>query len=229
MLQHELLPGYTVNVVEDTFKYRPQFGKERRLMGLLREVLARLESPLLVDVGASAGAFSLLAATLPGLWGYAFEPLPETAHVLARNVAVNNLCGRVLVYPVAVAEKVDVRTLHVPDAADQVTLATLGEPRRFEGGRAVVVPTLPLDLLYFDRPPSVIKLDVEGAELWALQGAEALLKRYQPALLVEVENCNTAQLGYPAEKITEYLTELGYQSQVFKYNAYFWQREEHRP
>ena len=68
----------------------------------------------------------------------------------------------------------------------------------------VVVPTLTLDTLleHFDAP-SVVKIDVEGAEHLVLQGAAGLLRDVRPALIVEV--------GSEArEAATRVLREAGY-------------------
>jgi hypothetical protein len=56
-----------------------------------------------------------------------------------------------------------------------------------------------------------IKLDVEGAELSVLQGAEKLLgHRQRPVILAEVQDIRTQPWGYRAREIISFLTERGY-------------------
>ena len=57
-----------------------------------------------------------------------------------------------------------------------------------------------------------IKLDVEGAELDVLRGAEALLSRPpRPVILAEVQDIRTAPWGYRAKEIIEYLLQRRFQ------------------
>ena len=56
-----------------------------------------------------------------------------------------------------------------------------------------------------------IKLDVEGAELAALQGASGLLRGpSRPAILVEVQDIRTQPWGYPSRAIVEFLAKQDY-------------------
>ena len=60
------------------------------------------------------------------------------------------------------------------------------------GAREVVlVPTLPLDtLLDALPPPTFVKIDVEGAELAVLRGAERLLREVRPSVYIEVDEAS---------------------------------------
>jgi FkbM family methyltransferase len=65
--------------------------------------------------------------------------------------------------------------------------------------RQLSVSVIPLDSL--ERRPALIKLDVEGFEHLALFGLEKTLKRYSPALLIEINN---------TERWIPFLHSLGY-------------------
>ncbi|BCX19561.1 MAG: hypothetical protein KatS3mg117_3243 [Geminicoccaceae bacterium] len=68
----------------------------------------------------------------------------------------------------------------------------------------LLVPTATLDqLLEAAFPPDLVKIDVEGAELLVLDGAERLLREVRPTLLVEVAAEN-------AEAATERFRRAGY-------------------
>jgi hypothetical protein len=56
--------------------------------------------------------------------------------------------------------------------------------------------------------PSVIKIDVEGAEKLVLEGSLNLLLEYKPILLIEVHNIT---MMFYVQKI---LCELGYNSEI---------------
>ena len=62
------------------------------------------------------------------------------------------------------------------------------------------------------RPPDFIKLDVEGAELAALQGAAAILADFRPLLLVEMEEKNLQAAGASRAAIQTFLRDYGYRA-----------------
>ena len=57
---------------------------------------------------------------------------------------------------------------------------------------------------------SFVKCDVEGAELPALRGMQARLKRCRPLLLLEVFSKWTAGFGYHPVELFDFLRALGY-------------------
>jgi FkbM family methyltransferase len=57
----------------------------------------------------------------------------------------------------------------------------------------------------------LIKVDVEGAELPLLRGAEATLRRYHPWIIAEVQQETSEAAGYRQEDILAFLEGLGYQ------------------
>jgi hypothetical protein len=77
-------------------------------------------------------------------------------------------------------------TLHIPDASSALATIEPGNPALQAPGRQTVVRRERLDALGLG-PVGFIKMDVEGHEAAALAGAEALLRRDHPALLVEME------------------------------------------
>lgn len=55
----------------------------------------------------------------------------------------------------------------------------------------------------------MIKVDVEGAELYVLQGAARLLQAYSPELFIEFSP-NTLDFGYHVSEISAFLNSVGY-------------------
>lgn len=73
---------------------------------------------------------------------------------------------------------------------------------------AIVVPVCTIDGFGYDDV-NAIALDIEGYELFALQGAAATLARCHPLLVVEVNGCSH-KYGYEAEALVAYLATYGY-------------------
>ena len=137
-----------------------------------------------LDVGANIGAYTLLFATWAGPSGrvVAFEPSPHSAEGLREHLRLNGVADRVEIVQAAVsnAEGTAWFDCSGPSGAN----ALISEAR---GGGAITVNTTTLDAYCESRGlrPSVIKVDVEGAELDVLRGGRRTLA--QPGLDIFVE------------------------------------------
>ena len=133
------------------------------------------------DIGANVGYFSLLACKLVGDYGevHCFEPLPENAAILRANLAANGF-SNFTVHECALSDDSGNATLVVADLPGQAALA-----RERAGGRALTVATVRLDDLELPLP-TLVKIDVEGAEDRVLTGMRQTLARARPAIVVEI-------------------------------------------
>ena len=167
----------------------------------------RFLNPVICDIGSGVGLYTLLAK-FHACQMYAFEPNPLARSILERNIALNKL-RNVRIFDFALFHEANQKKLKIPKECVESGLATLGSPRRFSGGTEVEVETKRLDacgLGWVD----LIKVDTEGAELYVLQGAKALLQKCHPSILMENNKYNTAQFGYRPDKIIDFLKTLGY-------------------
>ena len=138
----------------------------------VQRVLADRLSPgdTFFDVGANAGFFSVLAARKVGAAGLcvAVEPDPAFADISAGQAALNGF------------DNVTVVRRLVTAAPEQVWPWRIGD---------VATPTTTIDQLTREfRPPTLIKIDVEGLELEVLRGAEATLREHRPSLVIEAHS-----------------------------------------
>jgi FkbM family methyltransferase len=130
------------------------------------------------DVGANVGFYSLLASVLtdPGRV-YAFEPLPTNLDYFRRHLDLNRI-RTVEVFEIAFADKIGTASFEIEGTRAMGRL-------RPSGGAKVLTSTL--DALLSDQkiaPPDFIKMDIEGAELFALLGANECFARHRPKLLL---------------------------------------------
>lgn len=145
---------------------------ERTLVEWLKRTLQ--PDDIFWDVGANIGAITLIAATRCRRV-VAFEPDPRSLKLLRENLAFNQL-GNVEIVPCALGDGRESIILH--QAAPLNTGMTSILPGRFEAVGQVPVPMQRADEFLAEHPaltPTVLKLDVEGAEHLVLQGASALL------------------------------------------------------
>ena len=161
-----------------------------------------------VDVGGHVGGFAIpVAKAHPDVTIHVFEPVPLTRSWLEANLARNGLSDRATIWPNAVgAESSRGRMTGVDGASNH--LAETGNA----GPEAVDVEIKTLDELLLDQVErvDVIKCDVEGAEFPAMRGAEGILRRDHPDLVLEIDRRFTPRFGYEAQELFEYLTGLGY-------------------
>ena len=151
------------------------WGYERYEPGVARLLtsLAR-ERRVVVEAGANIGYYTLLMATTQPAGGvvHAFEPRPEVFARLAENVALNALSS-VRLNDAAVSDTAGGATLYLPDSGNR-EMASLD--RTFAPAtQSVDVRTVRLDDLLRVESADVdlLKLDVEGSEVRALEGLGA--------------------------------------------------------
>ena len=141
-----------------------------------------------VDVGANIGYYTLMAARLVGRAGvvHAFEPHAPMRHKLEENVRRNGF-ENVVLHPEALARETGEVTFYATawDANQGISSILPG------AGRTAVrkVPSLTLDDFLAGLGPSpvdLIKMDIEGAEIFAIQGGRHALSRADaPPLIFE--------------------------------------------
>jgi len=56
----------------------------------------------------------------------------------------------------------------------------------------------------------IVKMDIEGSELMALEGAAEVLARWHPTIFMELSRLTCGNLGYRPERLLEFLAGYGY-------------------
>jgi FkbM family methyltransferase len=152
------------------------------------------------DVGANIGYISLLLARAVGPDGqvHVFEALPDNLERLQQHVQVNGLDKQVLVNPLAVsAVSGPVDFLIGPSGAMGKVSGSAGRETHLQG--AIQVAGIALDdYVYRDGnpPPQVVKMDIEGGEVLALEGMRRLLSEYRPLMFLELHGPEAAQVAW---------------------------------
>jgi FkbM family methyltransferase len=171
---------------------------------------------VLADVGAHIGIHALAAAArmrrLGGGTVLAFEPARDSAGKLRAAAAQNRL--DVIVVEVALGAGPGTAELLADPAYD---VADAGVRSLHGAGPGVQQVTV----VAFDtwtvkagvERLDLVKLDVEGSELAALQGMAGSLRRLRPrALVVEVKQQVLDRAGVAGDEVRELLGRLGYES-----------------
>jgi FkbM family methyltransferase len=185
----------------------------RRVERELTDVVERFVhvGDVVLDIGASWGLYTARFARLVGSSGrvHAFEPHPANGPLLRR---LARRYSSITVHELAVSEQPGTAELHVPlfKRRAVTALSTLSPTASSRSGAEERLPVrvASLDeLLPPDVPISFVKCDVEGHELSVLRGGESILRRFRPALLLEVEQRHHET---SIDGIFEYVEGLGY-------------------
>lgn len=146
------------------------------------------------DIGANIGFYSLIASRLVGDGQViAFEPLPENVASIHRNLSLNSM-SNVRVVETALSDHSGAGELSVSGARTHAKLDTSGETDFKEdmGSKTIHVELSTVDLQLCQCPaPSLVKIDVEGAEAAVLRGAVRLLHDVRPTIICELHGTNT--------------------------------------
>jgi FkbM family methyltransferase len=165
-------------------------------------------------LGAHIGYYALLAARRVGPRGrvYAFEPAPESFRLLVKNVEANGYRNVVSV-PKAVSNVTGRATLYL-------NASNTGDHRIYRGGEPRA--SLDVDAVRLDDwvrgaavAADLVQMDLQGAEMLALEGMEELLAR-SPAVTIftELWPDGLRLAGRSAEGYLARLTALGFRMSV---------------
>lgn len=133
-----------------------------------------------LDVGANIGYFSVLLAKLVGSSGdvIAIEPMDEPFAMLVYHRSLNNLYNLHTLKAVASDRTYAPALFEIPYSCPRE-----GAP----GNRGSFAPSLPLDKIAEGRHRvDFIKIDTDGHEPEVLRGAQRLIERDHPLLMVEI-------------------------------------------
>lgn len=181
---------------------------------------------LVIDVGANIGFFSLKFADWVGDEGLiiAIEPDRENFTTLVKKAQSTGLESRIRFLNVAASDKAgsvpfERNELHPGD--HRIAPGTNDGPN---------VPAVTLDELLAEtkgRSLSLVKIDVQGAEMLVLAGAEQMLRNRCPALFVEVDDGALRHFGKSADAFVSSIESAGYRTyELTKGQPRLWPREQ---
>jgi FkbM family methyltransferase len=183
-----------------------------------RVFLALISSGNVVcDIGANTGHYTLIFSNVVGSGGevHAFEPVPSTFARLRSEVEASAWHRNIRLNSVAMSDSIGNALMHMPgDDHGQASLARHDQGSWREGA---VVSTFECKQSTLDeyarnltRRIDFIKIDVEGAELMVLKGANSTLRKDLPTIFFEVSVDWCKGFGYTPEDVVNYLRSCGY-------------------
>jgi FkbM family methyltransferase len=165
---------------------------------------------LVIDVGANVGFFSLRFAKWVGDRGkvIAIEPEDRNYAGLVEAIARQGVAGRVdTLKAVAAATR--------GETFLEINPAHPADHRISRDGTGLPVSAVTLDQLSQDHPAlrlALVKIDVQGAEMMVLKGADRILQDPKPALFVELSEEGLGRFGSSVAEILKHMTGSGYEA-----------------
>jgi FkbM family methyltransferase len=168
------------------------------------------EGSVVVDVGANLGQMTLLFSDMVGAAGrvYSLEADEYIFHVLNKNVSANaktnvtpvwgavyDTCGQTLFYPAQDFQRFD-------------SYGSYGIDPNATEGRGI--KTITIDSLEIEQPISLIKVDIQGSDLFALRGARETIRKHKPTIIFEFEQQFQAEFGTTFDDYMEFVKSITY-------------------
>lgn len=165
-----------------------------------------LSNATIWDIGAHIGYHSLMFAKLVGEKGkvLAFEPNPYNIERFEMHMKENpEIASKITLLPIALSDTDGQTEFRFSSNVDNgessgsylSNVTTVYNPEIYEDFENMSVEIQKVDTLVNKHPefvPSIIKVDVEGAEYEVLQGAESTIRQYRPVLYVEIHSAKNA-------------------------------------
>ncbi len=159
---------------------------ERDSLAFIKQILGKMTKPIVLDIGANIGNHALSFST-SAAHVFAFEPLPAVFSLLTKNVEQNAL------------ENVDVINVALSNSngESELFMTTDGNvgassfDKRADSVEPVIVTKRVGDELVKELEIGqidLLKIDVEGHELFVLLGLERSIRRHHPFIMLEWDN-----------------------------------------
>jgi FkbM family methyltransferase len=197
------------------------------------ELLPQLVKPNseVIDIGANYAYFTERLSVLVGEKGnvIAFEPIPFTYDIAAAVLKKLELKNFTL-YKKGVGEKDEKVTFRIPKqdfgafSAGQSHIAKRNNNfdnrekyYKFQKEETVECEIISIDdfLLPSLKNVSFVKMDIEGAEYFALKGMKKTLDKFRPVIYIEIQHFFLEGFGVTIKQMTDLIKDYGYK--IFAY------------
>lgn len=176
----------------------------------MQDIFSRYLKPahVVYDLGAHQGFLTALAGKHVGKAGkvYAFEPFPYNFNFLRDNIQLNKP-DNITLFQAAVSDKPGM--LEFSNSIHDTANTYLKQSPEFKDN-LLQVEAVSLDNLIETKkilPPDFIKIDVEGAELDVLHGAQKMFSSHSPVVYLETHNVHNAGVD---QQCLDWLNAKGY-------------------
>ena len=171
--------------------------------GHLANIYSQLinETDVILDAGANIGFHTVQFARF-GKKVYAYDPQPTIFNLLSANILFNGATDKVEQFRLGLSDK--------PGSIRMEPVNKFDQPNGMHnfGGRGLTNDETgeeSVELVTFDKDVDVIKIDIQGSEIYAFKGMEQMIDRCQPWIMFE-----NYEDGENDKKVLDFLLNKGY-------------------
>jgi FkbM family methyltransferase len=171
--------------------------------GHLANIYSQLinETDVILDAGANIGFHTVQFARF-GKKVYAYDPQPTIFNLLSANILFNGATDKVEQFMLGLSDK--------PGSIRMEPVNKFDQPNGMHnfGGRGLTNDETgeeSVELVTFDKDVDVIKIDIQGSEIYAFKGMEQMIDRCQPWIMFE-----NYEDGENDKKVLDFLLNKGY-------------------
>lgn len=199
--------GHKYKVYPQTNFHLYMYGPKKNLS--IVPLISKFAKPgsAVIDVGAHSGYFTICLSEAVGASGkvYAFEASPVIYAELRETVDSNGLANVEAINKAVSDEVGHINFFLAPNWKSEISSMRPGE------GESTVIDAVALDNVIPDtQAVSFVKIDVEGAEMKALQGMTEIIQRDHPTMVIEVSDPWLKELGSSSAEVFDFLRLHGY-------------------
>ncbi len=166
-----------------------------------------------LDIGANIGCYTLAASQIVTQTGkvYAFEAISGVFEKLTFNANINKLQNVVLENK-AIYSKEDTLTFYV-SARENMGMSSIFR-HDTESGQTEMVKAISIDQYVREKnieKIDIIKIDIEGAEMYALQGMTETLQNMKPLVMMELSDDVLPNTEFSKHDVISFMANMGYE------------------
>ena len=168
------------------------------------------DDSIVLDIGANFGQMSILfSKSAKNVTVYSFEAQKNVFNILEKNIKANN-CSNVKTIYNAVYNKDNIElTFSEPEKSKfGTTYGSLGI--NTVSTKGLPVKSITIDSLIFDKPISFMKIDIQGCDLFALQGAINTINKHRMPIIFEFEQHLQADFNTSLQDYFDFFNNINY-------------------
>ena len=171
-----------------------------------------------IDCGANVGLYTNFLRLIVGKHGFvhSFEPIPETFEVLGFNTKQHSSVNNYRLNMIGLNDQITSTNAFIPNKiSGHASIGNHYETWKTDSIQKVTIDLTTLDD-YFDKHSlktvDFMKMDIEGAEINALEGAKKTLQKHKPTLYIEVNTELLKSFKQTPMDLIQFLKKVGYQN-----------------
>ena len=139
---------------------------------------------IFIDLGAWNGVLSIYASKIAKLV-YSFEPDPVAYRNLCQNIISNDI-KNIIYNHKGVSDEEGVQKLYIRSSGDSVSSLIDRQQEHYIANEIIEINTIKISKFLLDNNiiPTLIKMDIEGGEIFVIEEMKKYIREYKPMMYI---------------------------------------------